>query len=161
MPTAYEALRSNISGWDIKFYYLLVFLCVNIITLQKHHTYFLMQKQKEVTMNKNHEIILFNSVDGAITLPVPIKSETVWLTQAQMAKLFNKDRTVIGRHIRNAITDGEINPNIMCTKFAHMGKDGDQIYNVDIYNLDVIITVGYRVKSQRGVEFRRYPQSCT
>ncbi len=106
-------------------------------------------------MEKN-KIILFEAKDGMVTLPVQFKSDTVWLTQAQMAMLFEKDRTVIGRHIRNAIADGEIDEQTMCAKFAHMGKDADQTYWVEAYNLDVIISVGYRVKSQRGVEFRRW-----
>ena len=108
---------------------------------------------------ENNEIVLFESRDGAVTLPVKIASETVWLTQAQIAQLFGKDRTVIGRHIRNAISDGEIDAKTMCAKFAHMGKDADQVYNVDIYNLEVIIAVGYRVHSPRGVEFRRWATS--
>ena len=108
---------------------------------------------------KKNEIVLFESKDGSVALPVSVESDTVWLTQAQMAQLFCKDRTVIGRHIRNAISEGEIDPVIMCAKYAHMGKEGDQTYNVDIYNLDVIISVGYRVKSQRGVEFRRWATS--
>ena len=108
---------------------------------------------------KKNEIVLFESKDGSVALPVSVEADTVWLTQAQMAQLFCKDRTVIGRHIRNAISEGEIDPVIMCAKYAHMGKEGDQTYNVDIYNLDVIISVGYRVKSQRGVEFRRWATS--
>ncbi len=108
---------------------------------------------------ENNEIVLFESRDGAVTLPVKVDSETVWLTQAQIAQLFGKDRTVIGRHIRNAISDGEIDAMTMCAKFAHMGKDADQVYNVDIYNLEVIIAVGYRVHSPRGVEFRRWATS--
>ena len=108
---------------------------------------------------KKNEIVLFESKDGSVALPVSVESDTVWLTQAQMAQLFCKDRTVIGRHIRNAISEGEIDPVIMCAKYAHMGKEGDQTYNVDIYNLDVIISVGYRVRSQRGVEFRRWATS--
>ena len=108
---------------------------------------------------ENNEIVLFESRDGAVTLPVKVDSETVWLTQAQIAQLFGKDRTVIGRHIRNAISDGEIDAKTMCAKFAHMGKDADQVYNVDIYNLEVIIAVGYRVHSPRGVEFRRWATS--
>ncbi len=106
-------------------------------------------------MGKN-EIVLFESRDGAVTLPVKIDTDTVWLTQAQIAQLFGKDRTVISRHIRNAISDGEIDATTMCAKSAHMGKDADQVYNVDIYNLEVIISVGYRVHSPRGVEFRRW-----
>ena len=108
---------------------------------------------------ENNEIVLFESRDGAVTLPVKVDFETVWLTQAQIAQLFGKDRTVIGRHIRNAISDGEIDAKTMCAKFAHMGKDADQVYNVDIYNLEVIISVGYRVHSPRGVEFRRWATS--
>jgi len=107
----------------------------------------------------SNEIVLFKSQDGLVSLPVPTDGATVWLTQAQMAMLFGKDRTVIGRHIRNAIEEGEIDPNIMCAKFAHMGKDADQFYKTDIYNLDVVISVGYRVHSLRGVEFRRWATS--
>ena len=69
----------------------------------------------------NNEIVLFESRDGAVTLPVKVDSETVWLTQAQIAQLFGKDRTVIGRHIRNAISDGEVDAKTMCATFAHMG----------------------------------------
>ena len=104
----------------------------------------------------NNEIVLFEAKDGKVALPVQMKEDTVWLTQAQMAQLFDKDRTVIGRHIRNAIADGEIDAETMCAKFAHMGKDADQTYWTEAYNLDVIISVGYRVHSQRGVEFRRW-----
>ena len=75
-------------------------------------------------MEKN-EIVLFESKDGAVSLPVSVEADTVWLSQAQMAQLFGKDRTVIGRHIRNAISDGEIDATTMCAKFAHVGKDAD------------------------------------
>jgi prophage maintenance system killer protein len=109
-------------------------------------------------MEKN-KIVLFESKDGAVSLPVSIEADTVWLSQAQMAQLFGKDRTVIGRHIRNAISDGEIDATTMCAKFAHVGKDADRTYWTEAYNLDVIISVGYRVKSQRGVEFRRWATS--
>ena len=74
-------------------------------------------------MDNNNEIVLFESRDGAVTLPVKIASETVWLTQAQIAQLFGKDRTVIGRHIRNAISDGEIVPETMCAKIAHLADN--------------------------------------
>lgn len=110
-------------------------------------------------MNEKNQLVLFKSKDGQISLPVTLERETVWLSQRQMADLFGKDRTVIGRHIRNAIAEGEIDAKTMCAKFAHMGRDADQVYNVDVYNLDVVISVGYRVKSQRGVEFRRWATS--
>ena len=80
----------------------------------------------------------------------------MWLTQAQMAELFDKDRTVIGRHIRNIYKEEELEKDITCAKFAHMGIDGDQQYEYTAYNLDVIISVGYRVKSKRGTKFRQW-----
>lgn len=78
----------------------------------------------------------------------------MWLSQAQMAKLFQKDRTVIGRHINNIYKEHELERETTCANFAHMGKDADQTYQTALYNLDVIISVGYRVKSQRGTQFR-------
>lgn len=109
-------------------------------------------------MEKN-EIVLFESTDGKVTLPVTIDSETVWLSQVQIAQLFGKDRTVIGRHIRNAISDGEIVPETMCAKIAHLADNASGSVKIEIYNLEVIIAVGYRVHSQRGVEFRRWATS--
>ena len=73
-----------------------------------------------------------------------------------MAELFDKDRTVIGRHIRNIYKEEELEENITCAKFAHMGTEGDQSYEYTAYNLDVIISVGYRVKSKRGTKFRQW-----
>ena len=108
---------------------------------------------------KNNEIVLFESKDGAVTLPVKIDSETVWLTQVQIAQLFGKDRTVIGRHIRNAISDGEIVSETMCAKIAHLADNAAGSVKIEIYNLEVIIAVGYRVHSPRGVEFRRWATS--
>ena len=70
-----------------------------------------------------------------------------------MAELFQRDRTVIGRHIKNVFSEGELQKNSVCAKFAHTAADG-KTYQVDYYNLDMIISVGYRVKSQRGVQFR-------
>lgn len=78
----------------------------------------------------------------------------MWLSQAQMAELFQKDRTVIGRHINNIYKEHELERETTCANFAHMGKDADQTYQTALYNLDVIISVGYRVKSQRGTQFR-------
>ena len=66
-----------------------------------------------------NEIVLFNSKDGSLSLPVSIEADTVWLSRMQIAELFGKDRTVIGRHIRNAIKEGEIDSKTMCTNFAH------------------------------------------
>ena len=99
------------------------------------------------------EIVMYQP-DETIRLEVRMGEETVWLSQQQMAELFDKDRTVIGRHIRNIYKEGELVQDITCAKFAHMGKEGDQPYEYTAYNLDVIISVGYRVKSKRGTLFR-------
>jgi hypothetical protein len=104
------------------------------------------------------EIILYQP-DETVRLEVRLEDDTVWLTQAQMAELFGKDRTVIGRHIRNVYNEGELQQDITCAKFAHMGSEGDQRYEYTAYNLDVIISVGYRVKSQRGTQFRIWATS--
>ena len=104
----------------------------------------------------SNDIVLFEAKDGSLAMPVQVKAETVWLSQAQMAQLFGKDRTVIGRHIRNAISEGEIEPETMCAKIAHLAENAAGSVKIEIYNLDVIIAVGYRVHSPRGVEFRRW-----
>jgi hypothetical protein len=101
------------------------------------------------------EIVMYQP-DETIRLEVRMGEETVWLTQQQMADLFNKDRTVIGRHIQNIYKEEELERDITCAKFAHMGKEGDQPYEYTAYNLDVIISVGYRVKSKRGTKFRQW-----
>ena len=100
------------------------------------------------------EIILYQP-DETIRLEVRMGEDTVWLTQQQMAERFNKDRTDIGRHIRNIYKEEELERDITCAKFAHMGTEGDQQYEYTAYNLDVIISVVYRVKSKRGTKFRQ------
>lgn len=103
-----------------------------------------------------NKVIIYQTADGQTQLDVRFEDETVWLTQAQMAELFQKDRTVIGKHIHNVYKEGELDENSTCAKFAHMGNEGLQRYETTLYNLDVIISVGYRVKSQRGVQFRQW-----
>ena len=105
-------------------------------------------------MNNDNQIVVYQTVDNQTQIDVHMENETVWLTQAQMAELFQKDRTVISRHIRNVFNEGELEEQSTCAKFAHMGNDGLQQYETVMYNLDVIISVGYRVKSQRGTAFR-------
>ena len=85
-----------------------------------------------------------------------LENDTVWLSQTQIAELFERDRTVIGKHIKNCYKEGELDQNITCAKFAHMGIEGDQTYEYTMYNLDVIISVGYRVRSIRGTQFRQW-----
>ena len=102
-----------------------------------------------------NQIVVFK--DGALELDVKITPEqdTVWLTQAQISELFQKERTVITKHINNVFKEGELDRNAVCANFAHTASDG-KTYNVSYYSLDVIISVGYRVKSQRGIAFRRW-----
>ncbi|WP_308276168.1 virulence protein RhuM/Fic/DOC family protein [Prevotella sp.] len=107
----------------------------------------------------NNSIEIYRSQDGSVQLNVKLENDTVWLTQSQMAELFGRDRTVITRHINNCYKEGELDKNITCAKFAHMGKDQDQTYETTMYNLDVIISVGYRVKSIQGTRFRQWANS--
>ena len=112
-------------------------------------------------MNDNNAIIIYQTEDGQTQVDVRMENETVWLTQAQMAELFQKDRTVITRHINNVFKEGELNREEVCAKIAHTTRHGamegkTQVQEVVFYNLDVIISVGYRVKSQRGVKFRQW-----
>ena len=108
-------------------------------------------------MNKG-EIIIYQSSDGQTELDVRLEGDTVWLSQAQMTRLFQRDRTVIGRHIANIYREGELDRDTSCAKIAHKvvntGNDALQDYYTTYYNLDVIISVGYRVKSLRGTQFR-------
>ena len=109
----------------------------------------------EVSVKEQNQIILYRPND-TISLEVRLENDTVWLSQTQIAELFERDRTVIGKHIKNCYKEGELDPNITCAKFAHMGIEGDQTYEYTMYNLDVIISVGYRVKSIRGTQFRQW-----
>jgi prophage maintenance system killer protein len=109
-------------------------------------------------MNRG-EIIIYQAPDGEMQLDVRLEDETVWLTQAQMSDLFQRERTVISKHIRHIFAEGELQENMVCANFAHTTQHGamegkTQTSTVQLYNLDVIISVGYRVKSQRGVQFR-------
>jgi hypothetical protein len=101
-----------------------------------------------------NEIVVYQP-DETMRLEVRLDGETVWLNQLQMAELFGRDRSVIARHIRNAFQEGELNPKSVCAKIAQTASDG-KVYQVDFYNLDVIISVGYRVKSLRGTQFRQW-----
>ncbi len=100
-----------------------------------------------------NEIIIFEN--QKVKLEVNMKEETVWLTQAQMAQLFGKDRKTITRHIQNIYKDVELEEKQVCSFFEHTANDGKK-YNTQFYNLDMIISVGYRVKSQNGIIFRKW-----
>ncbi len=110
---------------------------------------------------EENKIIIYQTEDGQTQIDVRLENETVWLTQAQMAELFEKDRTVITRHINNVFKEGELEREEVCAKFAHTTRHGaiegkQQIQETVLYNLDVIISVGYRVNSKRGVKFRQW-----
>ena len=116
--------------------------------------------QNAIASIETGEIIIYNP-DDSIKLDVWMEKETVWLTIKQLALLFDRDRTVIGRHIKNIFSEGELDPSLVCAKIAHTGEYGraagyTQTKEVDFYNLDVIISVGYRVKSVRGTRFRQW-----
>ena len=93
--------------------------------------------------------------EKSVKLEVNLKDETVWLTQKQMAELFGKDRRTITRHIQNIYKDEELDENSVCSFFEHTAEDGKK-YTVQYYNLDMIISVGYRVNSKRGILFRKW-----
>ncbi len=109
-------------------------------------------------MDEFGEIILYQTDDGLSKIEVNLKNETVWLSIDQMAELFQRDRSVIGKHVRNIFKEGELQKDSVWAKFAYTAADGKD-YNVDFYNLDVIISVGYRVKSIRGTQFRIWANS--
>ena len=106
-----------------------------------------------------NEIIIFENQN--VKLEVNMKDDTVWLSLEQMAKLFGRDRTVITRHINNIFKDNELSKKEVCAKFAHITQHGamsdkTQTRKLDYYNLDMIISVGYRVNSKQGIEFRKW-----
>ena len=120
-----------------------------------------MKSIKTNKISENDQIIIYQTSDGKTQIDVRMENETVWLTQSQMANLFQKDRTVIGRHIQNIFKEGELERELVCANFAHTTQHGaiegkTQVQALVMYNLDVIISVGYRVKSKRGVLFRQW-----
>lgn len=106
----------------------------------------------------NQQISIFTTTDGKAQLEVTLEQDTVWLSQAQMAALFDKDVRTINEHIGNVFTEGELEKEATVRKFRIVRQEGKRQVQRDIehYNLDVIISVGYRVKSQRGVQFRQW-----
>jgi hypothetical protein len=110
------------------------------------------EKHMAVLKNEN-SISIYRSSDSVTTVYVKISAESVWLSLNQMSDLFDRDKSVISRHIRNVFKENELERNSVVAYFATTAADG-KTYNVEYYNLDVIISVGYRVKSQQGTQFR-------
>ena len=106
-------------------------------------------------MQEKNEIVIFETEDNEVKLPVMVEDETVWLNQNQMIELFGRDQSVISRHIRNVFKEHEVDEKSNM-HFLHIANSDKP---VAFYSLDVIISVGYRVKSKRGVEFRRWANS--
>lgn len=112
-------------------------------------------------MDEQGNIVIYQSEDGSIRLDVRLEDKTVWLTQEQIAMLFNKGRSTITEHISNIFKEGELEENKVCRKIRHTTQHGaiegkSQLKEVKLYNLDVIISVGYRVKSIQGTRFRQW-----
>ena len=101
----------------------------------------------------NSEMMIYTTEDGLTKIETTFDGDTVWLSIDQMAELFQRDKSTISRHIKNVFSEGELQRESVVANFATTAADG-KTYQVDYYNLDVIISVGYRVKSQRGVQFR-------
>ena len=110
------------------------------------------------SLNLNNEIVIYQSEDGKTQLNVKLEGETVWLSQSQMSELFQTDRTVINRHIKNIYKSGELDEKATCAKNAQVRLEGNRTVtrNIPYYNLDMIISVGYRVNSIRGTRFRQW-----
>ena len=112
-------------------------------------------------MLTNNEIVIFETEDKQVKLPVAVDNETVWLNRNQISELFDRDVKTIGKHINNALKEELYVDNSTVAKFATVQIEGEREVerNIEYYSLDVIISVGYRVKSKRGVEFRRWANS--
>ncbi len=106
-------------------------------------------------MNKEHtnNIVIYEDKKGNIELRADIEKDTIWATQEQISKLFECERSVITKHLRNIFKDQELQENSVCAKLAHTATDGKR-YKVQCYNLDAIIAVGYRVNSKKATQFR-------
>ena len=112
-----------------------------------------------MTENLNDKIIIYQSEDGKTQLDVKLEKETVWLTQKQIAELFGTKRPAISKHLKNIYTSEELTEESTCSILEHMGNDGRQSYNTKYYNLDAILSVGYRVNSKNATRFRQWANS--
>lgn len=103
--------------------------------------------------NPLSDIIMYNKPDGSVNVEILVQDETLWMQQSRIAELFDVDRTVISKHLKNIFTEGELDENSVCAKIAHTAADGKK-YNTKFYNLDAILSVGYRVNSRQATMFR-------
>ena len=112
-----------------------------------------------MTENLNDKIIIYQSEDGKTQLDVKLEHETLWLTQKQIAELFGTKRPAITKHLKNIYASEELTEESTCSILEHMGNDGRQSYNTKYYNLDAILSVGYRVNSKNATRFRQWANS--
>ena len=110
-----------------------------------------MNKTKKIKTT-GPKIILFTSKDGAISVPATLERETIWLTQEQMAQVFEVNRPAITKHLSNIFKTGELAKESTCSILEHMGQDNSRSYATTYYNLDAIVAVGYRVNSRRATQ---------
>lgn len=108
-----------------------------------------------MTQKKNDQILVYQAPDGAIELRTDTNADTIWANQEQIALLFDTERSVITKHIRNLFKDEELDEKAVCAIFAHTAQDGKK-YQVQFYNLDVILSVGYRTNSKQAMQFRKW-----
>ena len=107
-------------------------------------------------MHSNNQIVIYQSEDGQTQVDVRLENETVWLTQQQIAELFNTKRPAITKHLKNIYASEELDETSTCSILEHVGNTGKQTYRTKYYNLDVIISVGYRVNSKNATRFRQW-----
>ena len=100
--------------------------------------------------------IFYCDDEGNTKVEVLLENEDIWLNTEALSTLFNIDRSGIGRHINNIYKDEELDENSTCAKIAHMGNDGKQVYNTKYYNLDMIISIGFRVNTKKAIKFRTW-----
>lgn len=112
-----------------------------------------MHKNREIVREGFNDVLLYTTPSGKVKVEIFLQNETIWLTQQKIAGLFGVDRTVITKHLKNIFETGELNKESVCAKIAHTANDG-KTYNTLFYNLDVIISVGYRVNSTQATHFR-------
>lgn len=101
-------------------------------------------------------IVIYKSGQGEILLEVNLKDETIWLNQAQISELFQTERSVITKHLKNIFNTGELDEKSVCANFAHTARDG-KTYQTKYYNIDAIVSLGYRVNSRIATQFQRTP----
>ncbi len=110
-------------------------------------------------VEKKYDLFTFTDKGLSLDVRVDPDEDTVWLTKEQMALLFDRDRSVISRHIRSVYAEGELDEKSTCANYARIPSSRERIYQASMYNLDVVISVGYRVKSSRGILFRKWSSS--